>query len=52
MEKAGVGVVAKLNGDGESVGIGGVDLVEGVHVREMLEEEERERERVEDPDFE
>ena len=52
VEKAGVGGGAKLNGDGESVGIGGVDLVEGVHVREMLEEEERERERVEDPDFE
>lgn len=52
VEKAGVGGGAGLNGDGESVGMGGVDLVEGVHVREMLEEEERERERVEDPDLE
>ena len=52
VEKVGVGGGAGLNGGGESVGMGGVDLVEGVHVREMLEEEERERERVEDPDFE
>lgn len=48
VEKAGGG----LNGNGESVGMGGVDLVEGVHVREMLEEEEKERERVQDQDFE
>ena len=48
VEKAGGG----LNGNGENVGMGGVDLVEGVHVREMLEEEEKERERVQDQDFE
>lgn len=47
VEKAG----GESNGDGESVGMGGVDLVEGVHVREMLEEEEKERERVQDQDF-
>ena len=47
-----VGGGGGLNGDAESVGMGGVDLVEGVHVREMLEEEEKERERAEDQDFE
>ncbi|KAG8528065.1 uncharacterized protein KY384_006981 [Bacidia gigantensis] len=39
------------NGDGESVGIAGVDLVEGVKVREREEEEEERRER-EDEDSE
>lgn len=48
VEKAGGG----LNGNGENVGMGGVDLVEGMHVREMLEEEEKERERIQDQDFE
>ena len=52
VNKGGAGGGAGLNGGGESVGMGGVDLVEGVHIREMLEEEEREREKVEDPDFE
>ena len=32
-------------GEGESLGMGGVDLVEGVHVRERQEEEEKEQEK-------
>ena len=48
--------VERINGDGgqsggESVGIGGVELVEGVHVREREEEEEERREREEDAEF-
>ena len=39
-------------GDGERVGIGGVDLVEGVHVREREEEEDERREKELDRDLE
>jgi coiled-coil domain-containing protein 12 len=41
MEKNG----AQEGGNGEIVGMGGVELVEGVHVRERQEEEEKEEER-------
>ena len=48
--------VDKANGagngvDGESVGIGGVELVEGVHVREREEKEDGRREREEDAEL-
>ena len=33
------------NGEGENLGMGGIDLVEGVHIRERQEEEEKEEER-------
>lgn len=36
------------NGDGEDVGMKGVELVEGVHVREREEQEEERREREDD----
>lgn len=42
---------AEGDGEEEAVGIGGVDLVEGVHVREREEEEEERREREEDPEL-
>lgn len=48
--------VEKVNGDatgqeGESVGMGGVDLVQGVHVREREEEEDERREREDDAEL-
>ncbi|KAL9131763.1 MAG: hypothetical protein Q9217_000368 [Psora testacea] len=38
----------KVDGGGENMGIGGVDLVEGVHVREREEEEDERREKEEE----
>lgn len=47
--------VEKSNGvesvEGENVGMGGVDLVQGVHVREREEQEDERREKEEDAEF-
>ncbi len=42
---------SKNGQDGESVGMGGSELVEGVHLREREDEEEERREREEDAEF-
>lgn len=44
-------VNGKSNGGEENVGIGGIDLVKGVHVRERQKEEEKEREKAEAEEF-
>ncbi len=48
--------IEKTNGvggeaEGENIGLGGVDLVEGVHVRERADDEDMRREREQDDDI-